>query len=214
MPFDPPYPTGTVIAGIQFKPRMLDVRFFLSISQAPIKNLELTIQLINTSGQLLSIQALGQLSPLTGVTVVPVLDGPNSRINSVQVTDGKTNSTIPLGAATPLGTLEERSDSWRIHCNELLQNAMEEFVLMVDQPYRTKMIEGFLVNSTYDYSTASGSKTGKLWNVTKFDDSGIPYLPTQQEVQAILKYKPPNFTTEGIQIDLSGKPIVPTATRP
>jgi len=202
MPFDPPYAPGTVVAGIQFRPRTLDVRFYLSVDHVSAKNIDLKIQLVNTSGQILAIQAMAQETSLPGITVVPVTSV--AGIDSVQVTQGGKTSTVPLGGVSSLGNLEQDSDTWRIHCDELLEGTTTEFVLMVSRPYRTAMIEGFRVDGTYNFDADGKPKTTKLEVITKFDDSGKPYAPSQQEVQAIVRYKRPVIYMSNPQINLDG----------
>jgi hypothetical protein len=197
MPLDPPYPANTVVAGINFEPRTFDVRLFLSINHAPIKNLDMKIWLINTSGQQLSVLALTQRTTFPNITITPVLNNNGSPPNSITVVGGAKGSTVPLGATSSLGTLEKYSATWRIHCDALLADVAPEFVLMVTRPHRTKMIEGFMVRGSYEYQATGKGKTAKLENITEFDDSGKPYAPSLAAAQAIIKRYPPGFEPTG-----------------
>ena len=121
------------------------------------------------------------------VQVLPVIGNNSWTMTSIQVTDrdGKT-STVPLGASSPIGALEQHSGIWRVHCKEVLADSIFEFVLMVDKPHRTPMIEGFIVTGGYSF----GVKNTKFSDITEFDNLGEPYVPTKKEVERVLKYKP------------------------
>src|SRR5208283_4187667 len=71
MPFDPPYAPGTEVAGIRFDPHTLDVRLYLSVHRTHIKNLDMSIKLINTSPEELVILALKQRTAFPGMTIAP-----------------------------------------------------------------------------------------------------------------------------------------------
>jgi hypothetical protein len=205
MPSDPPYAPNTIIGGVEFKPHTLDVRLYLGIKNAPIKNLNLKIKLINTSGQLLFIQKLGQVTTIPDVVIVPVLGG-KKEISSVQVTQDEKTSTLPLGGTSPSVSLNEVTDTWLIRCNDLLVDSTPQFVLMVTKPLRTKMIEGFTLTGSYDYNVYGRVKTANLSNTIKFDDKGTPYAPTEQELDAIRKYRPSDVKVSNLHIYLNDTP--------
>ena len=172
MPFDPPYPMGTVIAGIRFEPGTFDVRFFLPVKGASVKNVDLTIRLVNTSGQILAIQALATTFP--GITIIPIVGPPGGgSLDSAQIRDesGKV-STVPVGSASSLGTFVKLTDTWHIHCAELFINTMPEFVLMVSRPDSAKMIEGFFMDLSYEYDIAGETRKANLGGFMKFDELG------------------------------------------
>jgi hypothetical protein len=183
MPFDPPYAIGTVIAGIPFEKWTLDARLYLHVAHARVKNLDFTIALINTSGQILGIPAVAQLTEFPSMTIVPVTSGPY--IPGSMTFNG---NTVALGSKDPSGEFRVIANAWRIHCTELLENTTPEFVLMVRRPYRTKMIEGFIVQGSYSHDAGDETKTSKFIGITMFDDLGNPRQPTPQEIERITNY--------------------------
>jgi hypothetical protein len=146
---------------------------------------------------LLSILAVAQRTAFPDVTFAPLTSNSVSFPSSARVFNGRNFATIPVGGTSPQGALNLHSTALRIHCDKLLADFTPEFVLMVARPYRTKMIEGFIIRGSYEYSTAGKIKTGKIENITRFDDFGKPYTPNQQEVRDILKRYPPGSEPVG-----------------
>jgi hypothetical protein len=173
------------------------------IERARVKNLDLTITLINTSGQMLSIYAVAQRTSFPWMTVVPVTGGPRVA-DSITVIGSSNSVTVPLGARGPSGTMGIRSSKWRVHCTELLENTTPEFVLMVDRPYRTKMIEGFIVQGSYDYDVGGETKTQRIGKGVMFDDYGYPRLPTSQEIERLRTYRKPQVIINNVVVNTTG----------
>jgi len=192
MPFDPPYATGTAVAGIKFEPNTFDVRVRLAVTRASIEKLDMRIRLINTSGEMLTVRGMAQETTYHGMTISPLnmaLIDPVTMIFRDQA--GKA-ATVPGDIAT---------DAWRVTCPELIEDSTVAFVLMVDRPARTKMIEGFILGAYYTYQTADGEKGRRreMWYV-KFDGSGSPYQATQKEIEDIKSYRRPRMTISNVSI--------------
>ncbi len=205
MPFDPPYPLGTVIAGMQFDPKTVDVRLFLKVEDARIKNVDLTITLIETSGQMLGIRDVGQLTRFAGMSFTAVTGVPAKGSDSITII-GSNKVTIPRGGTSPEGSLHfSSSERWRIHCTELLEKTTPEFVFMVDRPYRASMIEGFKLTGTYDFDGGKGT----INEVVVFSEKGDPRSPTPEELERIQTYKRPQGTISGMVLDVTGTGVYP-----
>lgn len=186
MPFKPPYPDGTVIAGIRFERNTFDVRLYLRVVHARVRDLDCVVTLINTSGQLLGIIDVAQLTTFPGMTIVPVSS--QSPLPHFIERTSSNEVSVPVGSSVPSGRLSRISSVWRIHCKERLEETTAEYVLMVSRPYRTKMIEGFVLRMRY--TDGAGAETKEEWFFVKFDDSGKAYTPTQKEIDEMRKSEP------------------------
>jgi hypothetical protein len=186
LPFDLPYPPGTTIAGIEFKPRKLDVRLQLKVQGAPVRNCELDILLINTSGQLLAIDAVGQLTRFPQITIFPELGGRGAGDGVVVRNDDGSWSRVPVGSESPQGgKFVMHSARWRVHADSMLADTAPEFVLMVDKPYRTKMIEGFLTVLSYEFGAATEPQHHESLEATLFAENGQTRAVTQDELERL-----------------------------
>jgi len=187
MPSDPPYAKGTTIAGVKFEPRMLDVRLFLRAEHGTVKNSDVFVRLVNMSGQMLTIDALAQVTQIPRVTILPVGTPPVLSITAIGP-DGPT--TIPMGATGPFGTLTTKYALWRIHADEILDGSQLEFFLMVsrpyvNKPYRTRMIQGFFTTVVMPTEIDGKPKHHIQEQVLMFDDRGQNREVTSEELENI-----------------------------
>lgn len=114
-----PYPPQTILGGIIWDDKYVDVRLDIGLGATAIQNLDLEVALDT------SIAGIGQISQFPGVTSFPT--GAEMPPVSLEGADEKGKAvTIPI---VPTQGLAQIAGSYRVHCNMLYSNTVLHLVL-------------------------------------------------------------------------------------
>jgi len=117
-PTDAPYPKGTILGGISWEERYTDVRLDIANGPVPIRNLDLTIGLDT------HIEAIGQLSGLPNVTLLPFTSAPGIWLGGTDAKGNRVNYPLTLAVSGPAG-----SPQYRIHCSDIFRDSTLQLVI-------------------------------------------------------------------------------------
>ncbi len=114
-----PYPPQTILGGIVWDDKYVDVRLDIGVGAVAIQNLDFEVALDT------SIAGIGQISQFAGVTSFP--DGRQMPSVSLEGTDDKGEPiTVPL---VPTQGLAQIAPRYRVHCNALYSNTALHLVI-------------------------------------------------------------------------------------
>jgi hypothetical protein len=113
-----PYPDGTIVGGISWLTRYVDVRLDVVNGPTQIKDLDLSVQLDT------DIAAIGQISQFQGVTAFPDNDPSAAWLEGTDA-NGEPMS-VPI---VPAAGKMRSSPVYRVHCSEVLANTVVHLVI-------------------------------------------------------------------------------------